>query len=179
LLPADAAGSLPAGLPPVAPPGYNKLGSSAAAGLLGAGPPLPMGDGLAGMGGMLPVRASARASARNAAAALHAAAHGSSGYDDDDDEDSYGGRGRGRGRGRGGRGRSTGGYSSGADSGRGRGGRGRGRGRGRLPGSLSSSGVGLDELDALEGLVDPGRVKMMCPQRMGGTGESSCVRLRC
>lgn len=109
------------------------------------------------------VRCSARASARNAAAALAAAAtEGEGGSGDGDDESSGSGRGKGRGLGRG-----RGGHSNGS-------GRGRGRGRGRMRIS-SLPAIGLDELDSLEGFVDPGRVRMACPQRMGGSGACDCV----
>lgn len=171
-------GHLPAGLPPVAPPGYNKLGASAIAasgGVMPLPPPVPAAAG--GSGG---VRSSARASARNAAAALAAAAAAGG----DEGEDSGGadtgsdwflpssGRGSGgRGRGRGSRGGRGGGRGS--RGGRG-GGRGRGRGRGRassLSGYSSSSFGALDDLDSDFGFEDTGRVKMMCPARMGGAGE--------
>jgi len=108
-------------------------------------------------GGTLPVRSSARASARNAAAALAAAANGD--VDDEDDggdggDDDFRGRGRGGGRGR-----------------VGRGARGRGlRGRGKT-GSSSSLGMSDFDFDIDAGFSDSGRVKMMCPQRMGGSGE--------
>lgn len=180
---ARQAGALPAGLPPVAPPGYNKLGSAA---FSGGGDMLPAGPVGPGM-----VRTSARASARNAAAALAAAAAAAGNEDDDglDNSDrdysagsdwftaaasASGGRGSG-GRGRGRRGGGSGGRGS-RGGGRGsRGGRG-GRGRGRSSGYTTSSGGfggfgSLDDLDALDlEFADTGRVKMMCPARMGGTG---------
>eukprot|EP00879_Flechtneria_rotunda_P024265 GHRR01025716.1.p1 GENE.GHRR01025716.1~~GHRR01025716.1.p1 ORF type:complete len:461 (+),score=103.97 GHRR01025716.1:766-2148(+) len=139
---ARQAGVLPAGLPPIAPPGYSKLGSSAV--------PVDILEG----GGVAPVRASARTSARNAAAALAAASQGDDGDDGGDysDED---GRGRTGGKGRG-------------SSGKARPGRGRGRGRGRF--LFGSGSLSLDDIDAEAGFTDQGRVRMLCPERMGGAG---------
>jgi hypothetical protein len=179
-------GNLPAGLPPVAPPGYNKLGGSAipASGGLMPIPIAAAAAAAAAAAGVTRVRSSARASARNAAAALAAAAaagnedgEDSGGADRSDKDYSAGsadwflptGRGSGgRGRGRGSRGgrSSRGGWGGWG----GRGGRGRG---GSFSGYSSSSGGlgGLDDLDSDFGFEDTGRVKMMCPARMGGAGE--------